>query len=174
MAKDDNQPSLDPAAEITQLKKTAQFNKHLMLAILAASLVSFSVLLTATGYFYVQLTTLKTTPSEAIQAQFKSLESNLKSISYRLEADGYAISGYHLRINLLQEECSAAYAPQRTALFLKREQDYQKLLDEIAVGAEQLTNMTRGSKTWLKPYYRRIEELKKRSLHRSKQWADKS
>lgn len=172
MTNEDDQESLDPATEIAQLKKTIQLNKRLILGILAASLISFSVLLTATGYFYVQLKAIKASPSKELQVQFDSLESNLKSLSYLLEADGHAISSYHLRINVLQEECSAAYNPERTAIFLNREQDYQKLLDEIRSGSEQLTNMTRGSRTWLKPYYQRLEKLKKRSTHRSKQWTD--
>ena len=173
MTDEDTGEPLDPIEELKQLKNTVRLNKIFLLITLAISMVCISVLLTATAYFYKQLSAITTPPPSPFEQQIQNIEKNLKSLSKLQEADSNAITSYHLRVNRLQEECNAFYSPQRIQLILQREQDYQQLLDEIITGTQQLADMSKGTYNWLPRYHSRLEALKTRSQNRSEQWQDR-
>jgi hypothetical protein len=161
----------DPLEEIAGLKAKLKFNKIITLVVLFISLITFSILLTSTAHFSNQLKKLEAATPTYMQKKLKQVAKEMKSLSKYLDSESHSIEAYHLRINLLQEECSAANAPILTKLYRNREADYQRLLDEMLIGSQELAAMTTGSRIWLTPYQLRLDGLKNSSIKRADQWA---
>ncbi|WP_339672402.1 hypothetical protein [Dasania marina] len=169
---DDEEKTLDPITEIERLTAQIRWNKRVIVAVLAISVICFSVLSSSAGYFYTQLKALNKTPASPLQLQLTRLDEDITSLRSYLNTESRAIAAYHLRINLLQQEYQAANSSQRIALFRSREADYQQLITEILSGSQELASMNTGSRRWLEAYEQRLQRLVASSKKRAQAWTD--
>lgn len=157
--------------QLTALKQRAALNKTLLIAVLALSVITFSVMATGMAVMYMRVSALTEPMLQRddidLQQQLVTIDQQIMALDDFREDELSKITTFSQQLEAVKSDCSAQKSSAFQQFLLSRETDYQLLLETIKSGTTSLAAMNKGSRKWLDSHNKALDDLKKSSLQRN-------
>ena len=161
--REEDPQAVDPAVVLVNIEQRTKTNKFLFSVLLGFCAVIVVVMATGLTVMYLKISTLteaaEKTSDDAVEEQFIMLEQQLMLLADFRKSELKKIKAYTGQLEKIADGCSFEKAAPYREFLLTREQDYQRLLKAIKSGTSDLAGMSRGSKKWLSPHQKEVQEL---------------
>jgi hypothetical protein len=157
--------------QLTALKQRAALNKTLLIAVLALSVITFSVMATGMAVMYMRVSALTEPMLQRddidLQQQLVTIDQQIMALDDFREDELSKITTFSQQLEAVKNDCSAQKSSAFQQFLLSRETDYQLLLETIKSGTTSLAAMNKGSRKWLDSHNKALDDLNKSSLQRN-------
>lgn len=172
---DESDNAADQAPSLSAVQHQAKTNRLILISIGVLCGVLICVMATGLTVMFLRIGALteaaQAKPDDTMEEQFIGLEQQLLILSDFRKKELKRIVAYTNQLAQIRSDCSIEKAAPYTEFLMARETDFQKLLTAISSGTDSLAGMNKGSRKWLQPYMKNLEELKRKSQQRKKKLA---